>query len=157
MTHSSPLAHSLTQTPDPQLICTSCVDKQVNVIVARRRSEIQLLSWSARILKSVSHKQPHQYKCYTRCISSHTSVMFVACFKAQWLENSSETPMGKHSCSLKILQCSSLCIHLRLFANWVCYYKSKFQFDCPSSLYPCRCAFTLVYLCCNLWYVCTEA
>lgn len=51
MTHGSLLAYSLIQTPDPHSICLLCVNKQVNVITAIRRSEIRFQGRSTRILK----------------------------------------------------------------------------------------------------------
>lgn len=51
MTHGSPLAYSLAQTPDPLLMCILCVDKQVNVIMAIRRSHIQFQGRSTRTLE----------------------------------------------------------------------------------------------------------
>lgn len=75
MTHGSPLAFSLTQSPDPHIICLLCVDKQVNVTMAIRRSEIQSQGRSSRILSVIIDP----YKIHTR-LDAYPLTHFNVCY-----------------------------------------------------------------------------
>ncbi len=85
MTHGSPLAFSLTQSHDPHIICILCVDKQVNVIMAIRRSEIQsqgrilnlIISYNGSLQNTRLDAYPliHLNVCYVLMLSGEKIVI----------------------------------------------------------------------------------